>query len=182
MVMALLARLRADRRGAALVEFAVTLPILTLLLLGGTEVARYVLLNQKLDRVVTSTSDLVSQSDDITTAELTNIFAATARIMLPYDYSHDGVVIVSSVGIVSGVARIHWQRSGGGTLARASRIGVQGGIATLPSGFTIAAGDNVIIAETFYAFSPWLWRRMPAGDLYHRAITRPRLSNLTSIN
>ncbi|MBL8834881.1 MAG: pilus assembly protein [Alphaproteobacteria bacterium] len=182
MVMSLLARLRADRRGAALVEFAVSLPILTLLLLGGTEVARYVLLNQKLDRVVTSTSDLTSQSDDITTTELNNIFAATARIMLPYNYSRDGIVIVSSVGLVNGAPRIHWQRTGGGTLSRASRIGVQGGTATLPSGLTIAAGDNVIIAEAFYAFTPWLWRQMPAGDLYHRAITRPRLSNLTAIN
>ncbi len=182
MVMALLARLRRDRRGAALVEFAVTLPILTLLLLGGTEVARYVLLNQKLDRVVTSTSDLTAQADSITSAELTNIFAATSRIMLPYSFSTSGIVIVSSVGLVSNVPTIYWQRTGGGTLSRSSRIGVQGGRATLPAGLTVASGDNIIIAEVFYTFRPWLWRQMPAGDLYHRAFTRPRLSNLTSIN
>jgi hypothetical protein len=69
-----------------------------------------------------------------------------------------------------------------GAQTNASRIGTEGGLATMPTGFTVSATDNVIVAEVFYSFAPFFWRQMPAGTLYHIALTRPRLSNLTTIN
>ena len=81
-----------------------------------------------------------------------------------------------------------WQRtcpgngcSWSGTATNASRIGTEGGLATMPTGFTVSSTDNVIVAEVFYGFTPFFWRQMPAGTLYHIALTRPRLSNLTTI-
>ena len=189
MVAALLRRLWRDRAGVSLVEFALVVPIFSLLILGGTEVARYVMLNQKLDRLATTASDLTAQEDAITAAELTNIFEASRNVTWPFSVQTSGMVIVSSVGQVSGQTRVLWQRrcpgngcTWSGTQTFTSRVGTQGGVATMPAGFTVSPTDNVIIAEVFYNFAPFLWQWMPAGVVYHSAFTRPRLSNLTTIN
>jgi Flp pilus assembly protein TadG len=188
-VSALIRRLWRDRAGMSLVEFAIMMPVLVLLLLGGTEIARYILLNQQLDRLSTTTADLVAQEDGVTSADLNNIFDAALNITWPFNMRTSGAVVVSSVGQQGGQARVLWQRtcpgngcSGSGTNSYASRIGTQGATATMPTGFTVAATDNVIVAEVFYSFTPFFWRQMPAGTIYHRALTRPRLSNLTTID
>lgn len=188
-MLTLLKRLWGDRAGVSLVEFALVMPVCALLILGGTEVARYVLLNQKLDRVATSVSDLVAQEDSISAADLTNIFDAAPNLTWPFSIQTNGRIIVSSIEQVSGQTRVVWQRmcpgngcSWSGTPTNTSHLGTQGGLATMPTGFTVAATDNVIVAEVFYSFTPFFWRQMPAGTLYHTAFTRPRLSNLDTIN
>lgn len=189
MVMALLRRLRRDRSGASLVEFALTMPLFVLMILGGTEIARYVLLNQKLDRLATATADLTAQEEEISAADLSSIFEAASNLTWPFSIRTNGVIVVSSIGQVSGQARVLWQRtcpgngcSWTGTQTSPSRIGVQGGTATLPSGFTVGTSDNVIVSEVFYNFEAFMWRQMPEGIIYHSAYTRPRLSNLDTLN
>ncbi len=63
-------RSRAGRRslgdaGNVAVEFALALPVLMLLMLGSAEMARFVILHQKVDRVATTTSDLVARAETI---------------------------------------------------------------------------------------------------------------------
>jgi Flp pilus assembly protein TadG len=189
-MVALLRRLWRDRSAVSLVEFALVVPILSLLILGGTEVARYILLNLKLDRLATSVSDLTSQEVSVTAADLSNIFDASLNVTWPFTVQTNGVVIVSSIGQVNGATRVLWQRqcpgngcSWTGTQTAVSRVGVQGGAATMPTGFTLSATNtNVIVTEVFYTFTPFLWRFMPAGTLYHFALTRPRLNDLTTVN
>ena len=59
----ILKALGRDRRGALAVEAAMAVPVLAVLLLGGVEVTRFVLLNQKLERTSATVADLVSRSD-----------------------------------------------------------------------------------------------------------------------
>jgi Flp pilus assembly pilin Flp len=188
-LLTLLRRLWRDRAGVSLVEFALVMPVCSLLILGGTEVARYVLLNQKLDRVATAVSDLIAQEDAVSATDITNIFDAAPNLTWPFNIQTNGRIIVSSIGQVSGQTRVLWQRmcpgngcSWSGTPTNTSHLGIEGGLATMPTGFTVSATDNVIVAEVFYSFTPFFWRQMPAGTLYHTAFTRPRLSNLTTIN
>ena len=54
-------RYRKSERGIAAVEFALVSPILFLLLLGGVEVGRYILVHQKVEKMAYSVSDVVSQ-------------------------------------------------------------------------------------------------------------------------
>jgi Flp pilus assembly protein TadG len=182
MVIGSLRRLARDRRGVSLIEFALVVPIFVLMILGGTEVARYVLLNEVLDRLATSTADLTAQEDDITAGDLTNIFASAPTLVWPFDINANGVVIITSVGLVNNQPKIYWQRTRTGSLTRSSRIGTEGGQATLPTGLTVAADDNIIVAEVYYNFTPFMWQQMRSGDIYHVAFTRPRLSNLTTVN
>lgn len=168
--------------GAIAVEFAVVAPVLVALMVGTFEVTRYVLLHQKLDRMAVAASDLVSQGETITNAQLADIFTATGLIAEPFAIGADGVVIISSIYRVAGVTTIRWQRNGTGSLAATSRVGAQGGPPNFPAGFVLKDGESVIFAEVFYQFRPMFAPDLvPASTLYHRAIFRPRRGTLDTI-
>ncbi|CAN0416232.1 unnamed protein product [Discosporangium mesarthrocarpum] len=173
-----------DRGGASLVEIAFVMPILVTLLLGGVEIARYVLLHQKLDRVSSSIADLVSQGENISVADLQNIFDAAQFVAKPFDLLADGTVIVSSVSNPIGgqATRVNWQQAGAGTIPANSQIGTTGGSVTLPAGFTVADGQTIIIAEVFYDYVPWILGNFTgANQVYHRALFRPRYGGLSML-
>jgi Flp pilus assembly protein TadG len=178
-----LKRLFGDRSGNALIETALTMPILVLIILGGVEISRYVLLHQKLDRVAASIGDLVAQAETISATDVDNLFEAAKFVLKPFSLGDNGAVVVSSIGATDGdPATVRWRRSGGGTLAATSELGAVGSDATLPQGFTVPSGDSTIVAEVFYDYTPWLFSGVTSPSrLYHRALFRPRFGALTSL-
>ena len=174
---------RADG-GLAYLEFALVLPVLMTLFLGGVEVSRYILINQKVDKTATTMSDLIAQATTMSTGELDQLMEAVQHLMEPYDFSQDGLIIVTSVRKPSGSsAQVRWQYSGGGTLSRTSLIGSQGGVATLPNSFTMVDGEDVIITEAFYEFSPVVNNAIvDEDDIYKVSISKPRLGALDTLN
>jgi hypothetical protein len=141
-----------------------------------------VLLHQKLDRLGVAASDLVSQGETITNAQLADIFSATGLIAEPFTIGADGVVIVSSIYRTGGVTTIRWQRNGTGSLSATSRLGAEGAPPAFPTGFVLKDGESVIFAEVFYQFRPMFAPDLvPASTLYHRAIFRPRRGTLDTI-
>lgn len=175
-------RFRHNVRGIAATEFALVAPMLLLLILGGFEFSRYMLIHQKTEKVAYTVSDVVSQNTSVTDAELTQISNAAAQIMAPYSFSSQGVVIVTSVyKPVGSAAKVNWRHSGGGALVRASQIGAVGGAATLPTGLELNDKDNVIVAEIYYFYTPLFGGSLIAnGDIYKTAIFKPRLGALTT--
>lgn len=120
-------QLLAHQEGVALIEFAMVFPFLMLLLLGGIEISRLILIQQKLEKAGYVIADITSQylpatpaavAGEISHAELTtNVFPILSRIMSPYDDSADQSVILTSViKPAYGAMRIAWQVAGGGTL------------------------------------------------------------------
>lgn len=178
-------RLRRDQGGALMIEMAFAIPVMVGLMLGGIEVARYVLLHQKLDRVASSIADLVSQAETISVPELQNIFDAAQYVAKPFDLPGGGTVIVSSVSnpLGSPPTQVNWQRSGGGSIPATSQVGTAGGAATLPSGFVVSDGQTIIIAEVFFDYTPWIIGDVTqVGQIYHRALFRPRYGGLTMLS
>ncbi|HEU0071282.1 MAG TPA: TadE/TadG family type IV pilus assembly protein [Alphaproteobacteria bacterium] len=174
----------ADRRAVVLTEMAMSMPIIITIALAGFEIARYSLIQQKLDRLAATVADMVSQATSMSNAQLTQIFAATGPVMSPFAITDDGVIIVTSVSATSGSgARVSWQRSGGGTMVQASEVGTVSQLAVLPAGFVVRDGENVIIAETYYNYSPmFIPALVPPRQLYHRAMFRPRFGVLSTLN
>lgn len=175
-----------DRRGSLAVEAAMAVPVLAVLLLGGVEVTRFVLLNQKLERTSATVADLVSRSEKIFAAELPTLFVAAGFTFDPFDLAGDGRVIVSSIYKTSGTPpRVIWQRAfgaGGGT----SAFGTQGVDAILPDGLVVRDGENVIVSETFFDFVP-LFAGDVVGLLEARrlstfSVMRPRFGPLTVLH
>lgn len=172
-----------SRRGNIAVEFALAAPVLILFVLGSLELARYVLLQHKIERVAITVSDLVARAQTIKQSEIDDIFLAAGEVAIPYDLPGLGRVIVSSVVNQDGNGpKIAWQRSGGGTLAAASALGIEGGTATLPADFQVRQGETAIIAEVFFDFTPFLSELIVApGTIYKRAHHRPRLGTLGEV-
>ncbi len=170
-------------QGIAAVEFALALPLLITITFGSIEVARYVLIAQKLERVSFTLSDLVTQYEKISTSDLNQIIPSAAEVMLPYDFAADGYAIVSSVSKTgTNPPVINWQYKSSGT-ARTSAIGVSGGNATIPSGFTMADGDSVIITEVFFDYKPILSGIIyKNSQMYNYSIYKPRLGNLKTLS
>lgn len=178
----LLHRLRRDRRGAVLIEFAFAVPILVLILIGCYEATRYVFIHQKLDRIATAMANLVARADGISSAQIDDLFDAAQQLAEPYDLAANGRLVVSSVyRPEDDDARLAWQWTSPGPLSVTSHIGVDGGVATLPTGLIVRTGENVIVAEVWFRYHP-LFGSFMFGDseLYHAAFNRPRIINLTT--
>lgn len=184
--MSILRRIRSVlscQQGIAAIEFAISLPFLMALMLGGIELSRYVILHQKLEKVAYTVSDVVSQEDTLTVAQINQALTAAATIMEPYEFAPQGVVYISSVYQNGADApTVRWQRSGGGDLAAPSHVGVNGGVATLPNGLTLNNKDNVIIGEVFFRYQPFFTGGIfdDYVELYKITVFKPRLGALTT--
>lgn len=188
-------RSRADSRwrqfaaatgGTLAVELAMAVPVIFALMMGGVEVTRYVLLNQKVERTSATLADLVSQSDALSEAALTNLIGAAGHVMTPYAVDTDGHIVISSMVNPAGTgAVISWQRghgAGPGTGSGASRFGVEGGAAQLPAGFVVRQGENVIAVEVSFGYEPMLATAiLDAHEVYNFALFRPRFSSLANL-
>lgn len=181
-------RFGGDTSGAVLAEFALAFPLLVTLIIGGVEIGRFVLLEQKMESVAVETADLVAQIDavSVTTADLNDIFSAVDHIAAPFTLDTNGKVIVTEIGKTNGgPVTINWQRAGGGTGSGTSRIGAPGSAPTLPTGFVIRDGEALIVSETFYNFTPLFggnWTPLAATQLYNIAYYRPRFGTLATLN
>ncbi len=176
-------RLMKDEAGLAFLEFALILPVLLLLLLGGIELSRYIQTAQKVDKLTHTIVDLVAQAPTISTNDLDQIMAAAEHIMEPLDFSRTGVMMVTCVGYDSnGNLIVKWQYKGGGDLVRSSKIGAVNATPVLPAGFTVDSRDNVLIAETYYTFTPMVNESIVDPiEFYRTAYYLPRMGELGTL-
>lgn len=89
---------RRDRCGVAALEFALILPVILLLYLGGAEVTQTIIASRKATLVARALSDLVAQlpsGSELTDADLANVFAAGGAIMSPFSTSTLRMTITS---------------------------------------------------------------------------------------
>jgi Flp pilus assembly protein TadG len=182
-MIAALRKLHADSRGIAMVEFGFALPILITLTFGTVELSRYVLLHQKLDRIAMTIADLAAQSEELAETDVGNILAAVSHIGQPFDVDSTGLVILTSVSRSGNQITVDWQRRNAGAVIEASRIGQPGQPAALPDGLVLLDGDNVIVSEVFFDYTPMLTGTLLGNQqLYHSAFFRPRFGSLDQIN
>lgn len=189
-------RLSTCNRAVAVVEFALIFPVLLVVFLGVIEFTRLALFYQKVDKVVHSMSDFVTQSEGscIGTDEMDVFTQAADQIMEPFEF--DGTIIFTSVSAsltpqapctIPNQACISWQYTPIGN--EQSKIGKPGDTGehkvAFPGGMTLAVGQNVIISEVTYPYSPLLpitanfIPSLDARDIYRVAVYKPRVGSLT---
>ncbi|MCH2546671.1 MAG: pilus assembly protein [Alphaproteobacteria bacterium] len=178
--LAIFRRIGRNQEGLAYLEFALVMPLLMLLFLGGLELSRYIQVSQKVDRVTHTIVDLVAQAPTISESELAQIMQAVQHVMDPYEFSDGGKIIISCVGYNDqGNLVVKWQYAGGGELERGSRIGDVNNAPVLPEGFLVEARDNVIIAEAFFSFEPMINEQFVSPiEFYRTAFYLPRIGEL----
>lgn len=174
--------LAADSQGVALVEFALTLPFLLAMFMGTVEYSRYILINQKLDKTVNTVGDVVAQSEEVTTGEIDVLFGAVQHIMEPYSFNSNGRIIITSVSQTNGTPKVKWQYAGGGTMTHNSSVGAVNATAALPGGMTLYDGEDIIVAEIYYNFTPMMVQDMLGTKSISKiAVFKPRLGALSTL-
>jgi Flp pilus assembly protein TadG len=160
-----------DTRGVSAVEFALLLPLMLTMYLGGSEVASAVATSRKVTLVSRTVADLTSQSSSITDASMTNILNASAAVIAPYASSKLKVT-VSEVKIdANGAATVVWSDTLGGTARPA------GSSVTLPAGLKVA-NTWLIWSEAEFNYEPTFGSGLTGSlALKDRMYMRPRLSN-----
>ncbi len=161
----------SDIRGLAAVEFALLLPLMLLLYLGGIEVSQAVSVNRKLTLTVRTAADLASQSRTLSNSEIGNILNASAAVMTPYT-NNKLKLTISAVDIDDkGKATITWSR----TLNGAARP--KGQTVTVPSNLKIA-NTSLIWSEGSYDYKPTIGYVITGSiTLKDQLYMRPRVSD-----
>jgi len=151
----LLLNFREDCKGVAALEFALIAPIMIMLFVGTLEVSAAVSVNRKVSRISSVVGDLVTQSTDLSSADIQNIMDVSSDIMKPYD--NVVKIRITSINIESGVAKVDdscnqsWSSLATGT------------IYTVPSAIKID-GTTLVAARVQTLYQPMVgWARYSAS-------------------
>ncbi|MEX0852504.1 MAG: TadE/TadG family type IV pilus assembly protein [Bauldia sp.] len=167
-----LRRFAVDRRGVSAVEFALLLPLMVMLYLGGVELGQGLTIDRKVTHVTSSLADLVTQAKVVTDAGMANILDAAAAVVTPYDDSLLRIK-VSGVSIdAEGVATVAWSDALNDTpLAVNSTI-------TLPAQVS-QPNTFIVTAEVHYNYTPTIGYVLTGSfDFKDQFYLRPRLTDV----
>ena len=172
----LLRRFQDDKRGVSAVEFAMLLPLMVTLYIGGVEVSSAIAVDRKVTLVARTVGDLVAQSTSVNATDMTNILNAASSVVQPYSPSLIQVT-VSRVDVdANSVAKVVWSKTLNGT-ARAVNSTV-----TLPAALN-SANSSLIWAESQYAYTPTIGYVITGTmTLKDQIYMRPRLSDTVACN
>lgn len=159
-----------DKRGVSAVEFAMLLPLMLTLYLGGVEVSQGISIDRKVTLTARTVADLVAQVSSIDTAGVNAALGAASAVMAPYPDTN-AKVTVSVVDIdANGNAKIKWSSSKNGT-ARAV-----GSSVALPSALNTPS-SSLVWGEASYDYQPSIGYVVTGSmSLTDQIFMRPRLS------
>jgi len=172
-----LRRFAADRSGVSAVEFAILLPLMLTMYLGGVEISQAVSADRKTTLVAHTIGDLTAQASNVTTADMTNVLNAGAAVAYPFS-SGNLTQTVTAVCINSAgtIATVLWSRTLNGT----ARSGV---VTTSIPAALMVANTSLIWGEASYAYRPTIgWTITGTLTLNDRFFLRPRLSNSVTLD
>jgi Flp pilus assembly protein TadG len=174
----------------AAIEFALVLPVATLLLLGGTDIVLWLNHWFRLDRTASETADIVSRASSLSATGFTatgGYFATAAQIAAPLSVAGaTGATIISGIVNNGSQTTIAWQESNTANAAFVSKLGQVGRVPVLPIGYSVPSGESVIAVEIYSEISPWVFSLSMMGTagspaIYVSAFYRPRAGELATL-
>lgn len=143
------ARVAGDRRGVALVEFALVLPVMLLLYLGGVQLQDAMACNRKVSIATRSVADLIgqNQSGTMTAAEIQDSLNAATQVLVPFSADPASMRISAIATDEHGQTVVQWSRGlHMAPYARGQKVTV--------AARTILPGTYVLLSEVSYVYSP----------------------------
>lgn len=191
-----------DRRAVSLMEFAMILPIVTALGMGGMELTNFILAHQKVERLASTSADLLARNKvKPNERQVNDSFAAIDVMSKPYDIRAQGRVILTGIigtadpktGKVEN--KVAWQRCDGNLTGQSSSYGSQwnatndfadGPAVTLPNTIQLSIGHMVVTSEVFFQYQPmisssWLPISSTSVPFKEISVQRTRAAAFTSI-
>ena len=142
-----LAAFRQDRKGVALVEFAVALPVMLVAYLGTVDVTQMVMASRKVTQLTSALADLTARAQQVAPADVNSIFDAAQMILAPVSSTPVKMVISNVVIDSTGVARVCWSSQRNGLAL------TRGATVALPTALKVP-NTSVIMAQASYAYTP----------------------------
>jgi Flp pilus assembly protein TadG len=168
-------RFRSDSKAAAIVEFALVVPVLLVLYMGTIEVSDLIAVDRRVNVISGTMGDLVARADTcILGSTVTDYFKASEGIIVPYSKTGlKQVVALLSVHATTGVATVSWSQAYNGGTAKTVNSTYP-----LPAAMVdISKGKSVVMSETSYAYKPLLgWVVKSAINLHRISYYIPRES------
>jgi Flp pilus assembly protein TadG len=166
------ARLRRSQAGIAMVEFAISLPVLLVLYVGGYVVSDAIACWRKVTICSHVLADLTTRYAQVGSSDLTTIMGASRLVLAPYDPSKSWQRITEVKVTDTTHATVIWsQASTGGT---AWTVGTA---ITLPTNMS-ATNTYLILGETSYAYTPVIkYGNGFTFNFYNKIFMVPRLSD-----
>jgi len=153
-VRAWIARVAADRRGVAAIEFALVAPLLLCMYFTTMEVSQAVETNKKVSRIASMVADLVAQQQTTTTAEVKAILDIGQSLLTPY-YRSKPTITITAIEITDEVTpkvKVFWSRkrlADGKTESGAAK----GTIATVPDALN-TRGSFLVRVDSELEYKP----------------------------
>jgi Flp pilus assembly protein TadG len=165
-----IAAFAADRRAVAAVEFAVLLPFMLLLYIGGVEIAEGVSADRKTTLTARTVADLTSRVTTIDDPAMTGILNAAAAVLAPFNVNNLTMTVSQVYIDNNGHPTVRWSDSLNGT-PRA-----KGSSVTVPAGLVVN-NTYLIWGEAQYNYTPTLGYVMTSTLVLRDAIfMAPRMS------
>ncbi|GAA0659549.1 Flp pilus assembly protein TadG [Sphingomonas insulae] len=143
----LFARLRRDRAGIALTEFAITFPVLLLLFLGGYQVSDAIACKRKVGLTNRTIADLGTRRKSVSAADVDAMLAAATQVMSPYRETRARIRLTEVLTDSTGKTTVVWSR-GRNTVARTA-----GSVVSLPTPLR-SSGNYLLLSEITYGYDP----------------------------
>jgi Flp pilus assembly protein TadG len=157
-----------DADAVAATEFAIVVPFLLLLYVGGIELADGMAINVKVSATAHSVTDMVTQNTSLSTAQMQNILTGATAIIAPYPVTSGSSSLLSvTVSEISSDANgnltLQWSESYNGTTFGPGRTNLTN--LTVPTSLNGTVGNanntnnqndqvSFIVGEVSYAYTP----------------------------
>ena len=171
-----LRRFGCDRDGVSAVEFAILLPFMLTLYIGGVELGNGLSIQFKSTLAARTVADLASQFVSIDNSAMGTILGAAGKVVAPYSTSNMIVTVSEVTTNAQGKATVVWSDSTGTARAVGSTV-------TLPS--NLQTGNiTLIFGEVTYPYTPTLGYVMTGTvTIYESMYFYPRMSStVTRVN
>lgn len=169
---AMLGRFARDCRGVSALEFAILLPLLLSLYLGGTEISSAIGIQRKVTLTARTVADLVGQVTKVTDTDMTNVLDASSLVIAPYDPG-DVAITVSLITIdASSKATVAWSDTRHGTARTKGDV-----IKDIPTAL-VTPNTSLVWGEVSYNYKPAIGYAISGTiTLKDKIYIRPRLSD-----
>jgi Flp pilus assembly protein TadG len=134
-----------DRRGAALVEFALIVPVLLIIYLLGYDAAQATAAYRKLSTTTVELANVTAQYTTMSATDVSNVFNASSQVMAPFSASNLKIVLTEIKTDASGNASVYWSQAYNGASALTS--------VSVPAGI-VSPNTNYILVQTSYSWTP----------------------------
>ena len=176
-------RFARDRAGVSAIEFTLIFPVLLALFAGTVDLGQALLVSRKMNQIVATGGDIVSQNGTWTTADATALLKGMATIIQPYDVKDLAIELIVLDVDSKLVATVNWSLNYNGNTFKK---GVASPV-TLPADMATANVQTILVQARFSFSTPFSSLLTPVTGMskytYARHyFMRPRTSNTVALN